>query len=254
MGSAPAAVERGERGASTRPSRRPRGPRSQRGGLHLPDDLRHLAARSRGARRLPGAHPGVRAQGPARGEDPLELARSRRGLRGCRAGVRGRAARRTRERSLSRRLPPLRGRGRGVRRLGLARPPPPQGRRSRRARLLPGHRAVGLQPGRSGQPAAGGLRTASATAPGDRRHADERRTPGAGGADRFFSRRRPPQALHFGHGVTVPRAASGGACGSGRTIVSPAGRRSARRSTGHTGHQPFLFPRRPSPHGGATTN
>ncbi len=44
-----------------------------------------------------------------------------------------------------------------------------QDRRSRRARLLPGHRALGLQPGRSRQPAAGRLRAAAPAARGARR-------------------------------------------------------------------------------------
>ena len=45
-----------------------------------------------------------------------------------------------------------------VRHLQFAGPAGGQDRRAGRARLLPGHRAVGLQPRRSGQPAAGGLR------------------------------------------------------------------------------------------------
>ena len=63
-----------------------------------------------------------------------------------------------------------------------------QDRRARRARLLPGHRALGLQPRRSGQPAAGRLRAAARAAGGARRRS-ARATGARAVAPRLLARR-----------------------------------------------------------------
>ena len=65
-----------------------------------------------------------------------------------------------------RRLPGVPAAGQPFRAVQLAVADAAEDHRAGRARHLPGDRAVGLQPGRSGQPPAGGLRTPAGIAPG----------------------------------------------------------------------------------------
>ena len=100
---------------------------------------------------------GLHAEGGARGEGAHELDQPGHRVRG-----RARAFRRAvaQERGVHRGRERHHGARRAARPAGRPVAGAGQGRLARRAGLLPGHRAVGLQPGRSRQPAAGRLRAA----------------------------------------------------------------------------------------------
>ena len=125
--------------------------------LNLPglaDAGRRMADQRGPAARLPG-------QGGQGGQGPHDLDRPRRRRTSSRAGLAGRGTRR--HRADGGRRPRS---SRGSSRPGWSnslRPEAAPAHRARRARRLPGHRAVGLVAGRPGQPPAGGLRARAAS-------------------------------------------------------------------------------------------
>ena len=157
----------------------------ERGVPPLPDPPRRLAGRAGLARRRRGVHgadPAVHVQGDARGEGPRELDQSESGLRRGSAAVRFGDPRPLAQEPLPRGLPPLPAPRRDLGHVQLPLPDPPEACRPRGARRLPGDGAVGLEPGRPGQPAAGRLRAAPARARGPRtRDGGGGRRPGGAG-------------------------------------------------------------------------
>ncbi len=182
-------------------------------------------------------------------------------LRRAVAALRGRHPRSASLAGLPERLPALPARRRALRHVHVAGPDADQAHRARRARLLPGHRALGLEPGGSGQSPAGGLRACAAGLleeldARDRRGAPTwRRWPGGWwrprrtAASSSSSSARPwrsaagPRALLFATGeyrpleARVPRAehvCAFARVGSGASAMTrraaPAGRRAASRS------------------------
>ena len=110
-----------------------------------------------GPRRVGRPHGGLHGEGHPRGEGPHELDQSRFGIRRRGPRVRRRRARRPSQEPLPGGVPPLSRTGRELGPLQRLVANAVEADLAGRARHLSGPRALGFQPGRSGQPPAGGF-------------------------------------------------------------------------------------------------
>ena len=134
---------------------------------------RRLAVRARRggsprARRVHRAHRRLHAEGDARGQAPLQLGGAGPGVRGGPGALRPAHPRSTGRAGVSGGSARVSAPYRGDRRAQRARPDPVEAHGAGRARHLSGLRAVGPQPGRSGQPPPGRFRAQAPVPAADR--------------------------------------------------------------------------------------